>query len=74
MFQNEVLEDCSTLMDKDADTWRQFSLDCRRYLKSENVTLNEMADILETIGQQEKDIFTKIDTEFLKSDLVRKYA
>ena len=53
VFQNEVLDDCSTLMNKDADTWRQFSLDCRRYMKSENVTLNEMADILETIGQQE---------------------
>ena len=74
VFQDDVLDDCSTLMDKDADTWRQFSLDCRRYMKSENVTLNEMADILETIGQQEKEIFTRIDTEFLKSESVRKLA
>ena len=66
VFDSEVLADCSKLMGEDADTWRQFSLDCRRYMKSENVTLNEMADILETIGQQEKAIFTKIDTEFLK--------
>ena len=61
-------------MNKDADTWRQFSLDCRRYMKSENVTLNEMADILETIGQQEKEIFTRIDSEFLKSSSALKYA
>lgn len=74
VFQNEVLDDCSTLMNKDADTWRQFSLDCRRYMKSENVTLNEMADILETIGQQEKEIFTRIDSEFLKSSSALKYA
>ena len=66
MFESEVLDDCSKLMGEDADTWRQFSLDCRRYMKSENVTLNEMADILETIGQQEKQIFEKIDNEFLK--------
>ena len=48
--------------------------DCRRYMKSENVTLNEMADILETIGQQEKEIFTRIDSEFLKSSSALKYA
>ena len=70
VFQNEVLDDCSKLMTEDADTWRQFSLDCRRYMKSENVTLEEMADILESIGQQEKHIFEKIDNEFLKSSLV----
>ena len=43
-------------------------------MKCENVTLKEMADILESIGQQEKEIFTRIDSEFLKSNLVLKYA
>lgn len=72
IFQNEVLADCSQQMEADADTWRQFSLDCRRYMKSENVTLNEMADILETIGQQERAIFTTIDTQFLKPVLAQR--
>ena len=72
IFQNEVLADCSQQMEVDADTWRQFSLDCRRYMKSENVTLNEMADILETIGQQERAIFTTIDTQFLKPVLAQR--
>lgn len=66
IFDSEVLDDCSKMIAEDADLWRQFSLDCRRYMKTENMTLNEMADLLETIGQTEKEIFTKIDTEFLK--------
>lgn len=69
IFQSEVLFDSSQLMEADADTWRQFSLDCRRYMKSENVTLKEMAEVLETIGEQERVIFTKIDKEFLKPHL-----
>lgn len=69
VFESEVLDDCSKMMVEDADLWRQFSLDCRRYMKTENMTLNEMADLLETIGQHEKQIFTKIDKEFLKTNL-----
>ncbi len=53
-------------MNADADSWRQFSLDSRRYMKSDNITLKEMAELLQTIGQQEKHIFEKIDNEFLK--------
>lgn len=74
LFGSEVLADCANLMNADADSWRQFSLDSRRYMKSDNITLREMSELLETIGQQEKQIFEKIDTEFLHSDLVRKYA
>ncbi len=72
LFGNEVLADCAELMSTNADTWRRFSLDCRRYMKSDNITLKEMAELLETIGQQEKQIFTKIDKEFLKPVLVHK--
>ena len=72
LFDNEVLADCAKMMGDDADAWRQFSLDCRRYMKSDNITLKEMAELLQTIGQQEKQIFTKIDTEFLKPIRVQK--
>ena len=54
------------MMSADADSWRQFSLDCRRYMKSDNITLKEMAELLQTIGQQERQIFEKLDNEFLK--------
>jgi len=70
LFGSDVLADCAKMMSDDADAWRQFSLDCRRYMKSDNITLKEMAELLETIGQQEKLIFTKIDKEFLKPALV----
>ena len=66
LFGNEVLADCAQLMSVDADSWRQFSLDCRRYMKSDNITLKEMAELLQTIGQQERQIFEKLDNEFLK--------
>lgn len=66
LFGSEVLADCSKMMSEDADSWRQFSLDSRRYMKSDNITLKEMAELLQTIGQQEKKIFEKIDNEFLK--------
>lgn len=69
LFGSEVLADCAQLMGADADSWRQFSLDSRRYMKSDNITLKEMAELLETIGQQEKTIFEKIDQEFLKPRL-----
>ena len=69
LFGDHVLADCAKLMGDDADTWRQFSLDCRRYMKSDTITLKEMAELLEAIGQQERRIFTKIDEEFLKPAL-----
>lgn len=66
LFQSEALSDSQTIIRQAADGWRQFSIDCNRYIKREGVTLNEMADVLGEIGQHEKAAFTKIKKEFLK--------
>lgn len=66
LFQSEVLSDCQAIIKQSADGWRQFSIDCNRYIKRENITLNEMADTLDQIGDLEKTAFVKIKKEFLK--------
>lgn len=71
LFQNATLDDCAKMMMSDAEQWRQFSLDCRRYLKKDEVTLNEMADMLEGISADEHKIFLKIKEEFLNDKTIK---
>ena len=65
MFQNEVLDESSTIMRKAADNWRRFTVNCNRYLNKSGVTLNEMADIVDEASVCEKQAFEKIKA-FLK--------
>ena len=67
LFGNKVLEESAAKMAVAADLWRQFSLDCRRYLRKDEVTLNEMANSLDEIGQYEKEAFMMIKRGFLKN-------
>lgn len=66
LFQNKVLDDSSAIIKQAADGWRQFSIDCNRYIKREGITLNQMADALDEIAEFEKNAFTKIKKDFLK--------
>ena len=66
LFQSNVLEDCVGLMSTAADLWRKFSVDCGRYMRQENITLDEMADVMDEISAAERQTFTKIKKEFLK--------
>lgn len=66
LFENSTMSECASMMEKVAEQWRQFSLDCRRYLRKDEITLNEMADQLDEISENEKKVFIKIKKEFLK--------
>ena len=65
LFESNTMSECASMMKKVAEQWRQFSLDCRRYLRKDEITLNEMADTLENISAQEHDVFKKIKKEIL---------
>lgn len=67
LYESTLLDECAAQMGLVADRWRQFSLDCRRFLRKDEITLNEMADQLDEIGSCEHAIFTKIKKEFLKN-------
>ena len=69
LFESVTMSECATMMGDTAEQWRQFSLNCRRYLRKDEVTLNEMADQLDKISTCEHKIFTKIKEEFLKQKL-----
>ena len=60
------MNEFASMMGKTAELWRQFSLDCRRYLRKDEITLNEMADKLDEISEYEKKVFKKLKKEFLK--------
>lgn len=66
LFENATMSECASLMEKVAEQWRQFSLDCRRYLRKDEITLNEMADKLDEISEDENKVFIRIKKEFLK--------
>lgn len=66
LFQDGSLEESSVLMSKSAGCWRQFSLNCCRLMKGNSVTLNEMADIVDEIGNYEYETFMNIKKNFLK--------
>lgn len=66
LFQDSVLDESAALMSAAADLWRQFSVNCGRYMKEGGVTINEMADIVNDISATERQTFEKIKIEFLK--------
>ena len=66
LFRDSVLDDSAVLMSNAADGWRKFAVNCGRYMKQDNITLNEMADIMDTISVSERQAFTKIEKEFLE--------
>ncbi len=66
LFQSSVLDDCVALLTVAADGWRTFSVNCGRYMRQESVTLNELADVMDTISVSERQVFEKIKKEFLK--------
>lgn len=66
LFQDSVLDESAALMSTAANLWRQFSINCGRIMKEESITIGEMADIVDEIGETERQTFAKIRSEFLK--------
>lgn len=66
LFQDGALEESSVMMSNAADLWRQFSVNCGRFMKEDGITLNEMADIIDAVASAERDTFVIIKKKFLK--------
>ena len=67
LFQSAALDESAGLMRKAADTWRVFTVDCNRHINKAGITLNEMADVVDDIGDLEHDTFANIKKKFLKN-------
>ena len=67
LFQSAALAESADLMRKAADTWRVFTVDCNRHINKAGITLNEMADVVDEIGDLERDTFVNIKKNFLES-------
>ena len=65
LMQSEVLDECGTLIHIAADYWRQFTVNCNRFINKQGITLNEMADIVDEAANYEMRTFDKIKS-FLK--------
>ena len=65
LLQSEALDECSSILHTAADHWRQFTVNCNRYINRQGVTLNEMADIMDEASNCEMQTFKKIKA-FLK--------
>lgn len=62
LLQNETIESAALKMSEDAELWRNFTLYCRRYLKKDSgISINEIADIVDSIGDMENVIFRQLD-------------
>lgn len=62
LLHDEMIDSAACKMLDNAELWRNFTLYCRRYLKKDGgVTINEIADILDSIGDMEYDIFRNLD-------------
>lgn len=66
IFQSDALQESAALMTKAADYWRQFSVNCGRFMKEGNITINEMSDIIEEVSLAERNTFEYIKKNFLK--------
>ena len=66
-FNSQVLGDCAANYVAAADTWRKFSVGCNHYINRTNVTMNELADIVDEAAQYEFQTFKKLKKDFLKS-------
>ena len=67
LLQSGALDESADLMRKAADTWRVFTVDCNRHINKADITLNEMADVIDEIGDLERDTFANIKKKFLKN-------
>ena len=65
LLQDSVLEDCSNIMIKAAESWRTFTLNSSRHIKKTGISLDEMADILDEAGNFEYETFISIKKNFL---------
>ena len=65
LLQSEILENCSITMNNSADCWRQFTVNCNRYINRQNISLEEMADIIDEAGNYEYETFNKIQNKYL---------
>lgn len=62
ILHDEVIGSAAAKMLENAELWRNFTLCCRRYLKKDSgVTITEIADIVDSIGDMECDIFRNLD-------------
>lgn len=66
LLQNEALDESSDLMRKAADSWRAFTIDCNHYINRTEVTLDEMASIIDEAGNYEHEAFLTIKNKVLK--------
>lgn len=66
LFQSESLVKSSDIMRKAADSWRVFTVNGSRHIKKTGVTANEMADIIDEVGNYEREAYECIKNEFLK--------
>lgn len=66
-FNSQVLGDCAANYVAAADTWRKFSVGCNRYINRKNITMNELADIVDEAAYLEFETFKKIKKNFLTS-------
>ena len=66
LLQDDVLEECSDIMRKAADSWRSFTVNASRHIYKAGVTLNELADMVDEAGEYEQNTYMKIKKEFLK--------
>jgi hypothetical protein len=61
-----VLNDYSRRITEIGDLWRDFAYKASRIIKKrsgENYTYNDLGDLLQTIGEQEKQFFKDLDNE-----------
>ena len=66
LCESKALEESASQMAVTANQWRQFSLDCRRFLrKDEDVSIQAMAEMLDEISENEKQVFLRIRKEYL---------
>ena len=66
LFQDETLAVSAENLVKAADQWRTFSLNVLHYKKKMDITLNEMADVLDEAGNYEYLTYSNIKKNFLK--------
>lgn len=65
LFQDEALRSSAETLTKAADAWRAFTVHILHYRKKMEVTLGEMADVLEEASRYEHETFYNIKKNFL---------
>lgn len=68
LFQDEMLTTSAESLVKAADTWRNFSVEVLHYKKKMDVTLNQLAEILDEAANYEYLTYSNIKKNFLKKN------